>query len=153
MRVISLLFLVILSSHIIVAQDAAQKQPPKVEGISLGMTKEEVKAVYQYPTSSRYEERTWLFDSSDVIVSFNDQGIVTEVSIDDAGSKFEFDGFIIECGSSLEVAKNLLGPPTKTMNTEMVSEYFFADPGVVLLTYADDDSIVLIVLTKTYDKE
>lgn len=153
MRVISLLFLVILSSHIIVAQDATEKQPTTLDGISLGMTKEQVKAVFPHPTSEGYDDNLWLFDSTNISITFDDNGVVTEVISDDPNSVIIFEGLLIPIGSSMEKAAGYLGPPTKTFNTDMVSEYYFADAGVVLLTFAGEDGIALLSLTKTYDKE
>lgn len=152
MRVITMLFFVMISSAVLFAQDAAEKQPVTLDGISLGMTKEQVKAAYPHPTSQGYDKNHWLFDSSSISITFDDNGVVTEVMSDDPNSVIIFEGLLIQIGSSMEKAAGYLGPPTKTFNTEMVSEYYFADAGVVLLTFADDDAIALLSLTKIYDK-
>ncbi len=153
MRKVTMLLFLILASATLFPQDGAKKQPATLDGIALGMTKEQVKAVYPHPTSSDYDKNLWLYDSSSISITFDESGLVSEVMSDDPSSAIVFEGLIIAYNSSMEKAAGYLGPPTKTFNTEMVSEYYFAEAGVVLLTYADDDAIALLALVKTYDKE
>ena len=151
MRLTAILFFVVLSATLL-AQDAGVKQPTTLDGIALGMTKEQVKAAFPHPTSQGYENNLWLFDSLGISITFDENGVVTEVMSDDPSSVIVFEGLLIPLGSSMEKAAGYLGPPTKTYNTDMVSEYYFADAGVVLLTFSGEDSIALLSLTKTYDK-
>jgi hypothetical protein len=139
-------FLVVLFSLSVFSQETGDKIGATIDGVALGMTKDQVKEALKSPRSEGYDENLWLYDRLKLSVQFNTEGVVVEVMSDDPTSILMIDGKEIAVNSDINKALEIPGKPDDMMKTEMVSEYYFKKQGIMLLTYADDNVIALVAL-------
>jgi hypothetical protein len=142
------LLLVLLFSFSIFSQDTGDKKIVTLDGIALGMTKDQVKVLILSPRSEGYDADMWLYDSLKITIHFDKEGRVNEIMSDDPTSVLNVDGKEIAIFSDINKAIEILGKPDEEFKTEMVSEYYFKKFGIMLLTYAGDNSIALLTLQK-----
>ncbi|MBK7865677.1 MAG: hypothetical protein IPJ75_01010 [Ignavibacteriales bacterium] len=142
-------FLVVLFSLSVFSQNTGDKSGATIDGVALGMTKDQVKAALVSPRSEGYDEDVWLYDSLKISVQFNKDGVVVEVLSDDSTSILRINGKEIAVNSDINKAFEILGKHDEEYKTENVSEYYFKKLGIMLLTFADDNAIALLAL-KTY---
>ena len=142
-------FLVVLFSLSVFSQNTGDKSGVTIDGVALGMTKDQVKAALLSPRSEGYDEDVWLYDRHRISIQFNTDGVVVEILSDDPTSILKINGKEIGVNSDLNQAFKILGKPDEEYKTEMVSEYYFKKLGIMLLTFADDNAIALLAL-KTY---
>ena len=145
-NVLLALFFVLFSATLF-SQDVA-KNSVKLDGVSVGMTMDEVYKTLEAPYTPGANDKIWIFFDNNLTVEFDDKGLVSDVTTEDPGSVLEFNGKSIENGSDVKKALEILGKPDHINKTEMVTEYTYQDLGILLLTYADDDTIVLITIFK-----
>jgi len=138
-------FLVVLFSLSVFSQETGDKIGATIDGVALGMTKDQVKEALKSPRSEGYDENLWLYDRLKLSVQFNTE-VVVEVMSDDPTSILMIDGKEIAVNSDINKALEIPGKPDDMMKTEMVSEYYFKKQGIMLLTYADDNVIALVAL-------
>lgn len=143
------LFLAVLFSLSVFPQKTGDHSGATLNGVALGMTKDQVKAALLSPRSDGYDKDLWLYDSLQISIQFNKDGVVVEVTSDDPTSVLKINGKEIAVNSDINKAFEILGQPDEENKTEMVSEYYFKNAGIMLLTYANDNTIVLIGL-KTF---
>lgn len=152
MRIKTLFVIFLVSTFSMLAQQTGDNNIAVLDGVSLGLTKDQVLKLIPAAASNGMDNNLWLFDSTSLSISFDENGLVSEVMSDFALSSVVVNGFEIKVDSDIQAALDFLGKPDKTFKTEMVMEYYFAKTGIVLLTYADDNAIKLISLQKNYDK-
>ncbi len=152
MRIKTLFIIFLVSTFSMLAQQKSDNNIAVLDGVSLGMTKDQVLKQIPAAASNGMDNNLWLFDSTSLSIGFDENGLVSEVMSDFAFSSVVVNGFEIKIESDIQAALDFLGKPDKTFKTEMVMEYYFAKTGIVLLTYADDNAIKLISLQKNYDK-
>ncbi len=152
MRIKTLFVIFLVSTFSMLAQQTGDNNIAVLDGVSLGLTKDQVLKLIPAAASNGMDNNLWLIDSTSLSISFDENGLVSEVMSDFALSSVVVNGFEIKVDSDIQAALDFLGKPDKTFKTEMVMEYYFAKTGIVLLTYADDNAIKLISLQKNYDK-
>lgn len=145
---ISVFLFIFIFSVALFSQDAANKNVIKLDGVSLGMTMDEVHKVLTDPFTPGTNDNIWIFFDKNFTVEFDDKNLVSDVTAQDANSVLEFNGKIFQIGSDVKIALEILGKPDHINKTDMVTEYTYRNLGILLLTYADDDSLVLISIFK-----
>lgn len=140
-------FFFILFSVALFSQDVA-KNSVKLDGVSVGMTMDEVYKAMEAPFTPGANDKIWIFFDNNLTVEFDDKDLVSDVTTENPGSVLEFNGKTIENGSDVKKALEILGKPDHINKTEMVTEYTYQNLGILLLTYADDDTLVLISIFK-----
>lgn len=140
------LFLAVIFSLSVFSQNTGDKSGATIDGVALGMTKDQVTAALTSPRTKGYDSDLWLYDSLKISIQFNKDGVVAEVTSDDPTSVLKINGKEIAVNSDINKAFEILGKPDDVMKTEMVSEYYFKKLGIMLLTYADDNAIALVTL-------
>lgn len=140
------LFLAVIFSLSAYPQDTGDKIGATLDGVALGMTRDQVTASLLSSRSKGYDGDIWLYDSLKISIRFNNDGLVVEVASEDLSSVLKINGKEIKVNSDINKAIEILGKPDDVVKTEMVSEYYFKKDGIMLLTYADDNAIVLVSL-------
>lgn len=137
----------VLFSAVMFSQDVA-KNSVKLDGVSVGMTMDEVYKAIKAPFTPGANDKIWIFFDNNLTVEFDDKDLVSDVTTENPASILEFNGKTIENGSDVKKALEILGKPDHINKTEMVTEYTYRNLGILLLTYADDDTMVLISIFK-----
>ncbi len=145
---ISVFLFIVIFSAALFSQDAVDKNVIKLDGVTVGMTMDEVHKVVTDPFTPGTNDNIWIFFDKNFTVEFDDKNLVSDVTAQDANSVLEFNGKIFQIGSDVKIALETIGKPDHINKTEMVTEYTYQNLGILLLTYADDDSLVLISIFK-----
>lgn len=64
-------FLVVLFPLSVFSQETGDKIGATIDGVALGMTKDQVKEALKSPRSEGYDENLWLYDRLKLSVQFN----------------------------------------------------------------------------------